>query len=37
VLERARVQCDLDVLGFAQVQIAHLEEAMTALATQSLP
>jgi transposase len=33
-LERARVQCDLDVLGFAKTQIAHLEEAMTALAAQ---
>jgi len=33
-LERARVQCDLDVLVFAQTQIAHLEEAMTTLAAQ---
>jgi transposase len=33
-LERARIQCDLDVLVFAQTQIAHLEEAMTALAAQ---
>ena len=33
-LERARVQCDLDVLSFAQTQIAHLEVAMTALAAQ---
>jgi transposase len=33
-LERARVQCDLDVLVFAKTQIAHLEEAMTALAAQ---
>jgi transposase len=33
-LERARVQCDLDVLVFAQAQIAHLEEAMIALAAQ---
>ena len=33
-LERARIQCDLDSLVFAQTQIAHLEEAMTALAAQ---
>jgi transposase len=33
-LERVRVQCDLDVLIFAQTQIAHLEEAMAALAAQ---
>jgi transposase len=33
-LERARIRCDLDVLVFAQTQIAHLEEAMTALAAQ---
>lgn len=33
-LERARVRCDLEVLVFAQTQIAHLEEAMIALAAQ---
>jgi transposase len=33
-LERVRVQSDLDVLVFAQTQIAHLEEALTALAAQ---
>jgi transposase len=33
-LERARVQCDLDTLVFAQCQIDLLEEAMTALAAQ---
>jgi len=33
-LERARVQCDLDVLAFARTQIAHLEKAMTTLAAQ---
>ena len=33
-LERARIQCDLDILVFAQTQIAHLEEAMIALAAQ---
>ena len=33
-LERARVQCDLEVLVFAKTQIAHLEETMTALAAQ---
>ncbi len=33
-LERARVQCDLDTLVFAQAQVAHLEETMTALAAQ---
>jgi transposase len=33
-LERARIQCDLEVLVFAQGQIAHLEEAMIALAAQ---
>jgi transposase len=34
VLERARVRCDLDTLVFAQGQVAHLEETMTALAAQ---
>ena len=33
-LERVRVQSDLDVLVFAQTQIAHLEDALTALAAQ---
>jgi transposase len=33
-LERARVQCDLEVLVFAKTQIAHLEVTMTALAAQ---
>jgi transposase len=33
-LERARIQCDLETLVFAQTQIAHLEGAMTALAAQ---
>jgi transposase len=33
-LELARVQCDLDVLVFAQTQIAHLEYAMTGLVAQ---
>lgn len=33
-LERARIQCDLDVLVFAETQIAHIEETMVALAAQ---
>jgi transposase len=33
-LEQARVRCDLDTLIFAQGQMAHLEEAMAALAAQ---
>ena len=33
-LERARIQCDLDTLVFAQGQIEHLEEVMVALAVQ---
>jgi len=33
-LERVRVQSDLDTLAFAQAQIAHLEEALAALAAQ---
>ena len=34
VLERARVQSDLDTLVFARAQIAHLEEAMVTLTAQ---
>jgi transposase len=33
-LERARIQCDLDTLVFAQKQVALLEETMTELAAQ---
>ena len=33
-LERARIQCDLDTLVFAQGQIEHLEEVMVLLADQ---
>jgi transposase len=33
-LERARIQCDLDTLVFAQGQIEHLEEVMALLADQ---
>jgi transposase len=33
-LEGVRVRCDLEVLVFAQAQMAHLEEAMIALAAQ---
>jgi transposase len=33
-LERARIQCDLDTLVFAQGQIEHLEEVMVSLSVE---